>query len=156
MAGFIYGRVVNADNGDLLDMLLEDCHTTEPSPQIQPMLTQRDSAGIDAREFSQLINLWHNYQSSMLGYFNDFDLLLCPVNAHTAIRHDEPEDFQAYSYTLAYNLTGWPSTVIRVGTDTEGLPIGLQIIAAPFREDQCLALAGWLENRLGKFQGPTL
>jgi amidase len=64
----------------------------------------------------------------------------------------------AYSYTLAYNLTGWPALVIRCGTDARGLPIGLQIVARPFREDHCLALGAWLEtvlhNHLGEFTGP--
>jgi amidase len=113
---------------------------------------------IDQSEFNHTINLWDNYRSSMLSYFEDFDVLICPVNAETAIGHEMEENMLAYSYTLAYNLTGWPAIVIRCGTDEAGLPIGLQIIARPFREDQCFALAGWLETALissfGSFSRP--
>ncbi len=92
----------------------------------------------------------------MLGYFNDFDILISPVNAHTAIKHGEKEDMDAYTYTSAYNLTGWPATVIRAGTAENGLPIGIQILSRPFREDHCLALAAWLEAKLGSFQPPGI
>ena len=61
-----------------------------------------------------------------------------------------------YSYTMAYNLTGWPSVVIRAGTDETGLPIGIQILAAPFREDRCLAMASFLEDKLGSFSLPDI
>lgn len=54
----------------------------------------------------------------------------------------------------AFNLTGWPATVIRAGTDANNLPIGVQIISRPHREDHCLAFAKWLENRLGTFPQP--
>jgi amidase len=57
---------------------------------------------------------------------------------------------------MAYNLTGWPGVVIRAGTDESGLPIGIQILAAPFREDHCLALAGFLESKLGAFSQPLI
>lgn len=150
MATLIFGHLLTADNGDMINMLLEDSQTITPSPVIAGLL---EGAGdpINGPEYSQAINLWHNFQSSMLSYFDEFDILVSPVNAHTAIAHDQPEDFSAYSYTTAYNLTGWPSVVIRAGTDPDGLPIGVQILARPFREDQCLAVASWLEARLGPF-----
>ena len=92
----------------------------------------------------------------MLSYFLDHDLLICPVNAKTAISHDDREDFSDYTYTAAYNLTGWPSVVIRAGSDADGLPVGVQILARPFAEHDALAMAAWLEEQLGVFEGPTL
>ena len=92
----------------------------------------------------------------MLGYFEDYDILICPVNAKTALPLGEEEDNMAYTYTIAYNLTGWPGVVIRGGTDQNGMPIGIQILARPFREDQCLAVAAWLEAKLGDFPKPKI
>ncbi|MBT7371989.1 MAG: hypothetical protein HN816_15155, partial [Gammaproteobacteria bacterium] len=155
MAAFIYSRLFAADDGEMVDALLEDCHTDRPSQPVADMISRRpDSLG--AAEFAQVINLWHNYQSSMLSYFNQMDILICPVNGRTALAHDETEDFSNYTYTAAYNLTGWPSVVIRAGTDPDGLPIGVQILARPFAEHQALALAAWLEEKLGKFEPPLL
>ena len=53
----------------------------------------------------------------------------------------------AFGYTLAHNLTGWPAAVVRAGTSPEGLPIGVQVVAPPWREDVALAVAGALEAR---------
>ena len=90
----------------------------------------------------------------MLKSFATFDVLICPVNAHTAMPHGQAEDMLDYTYTMTYNLTGWPSVVIPCGLDEAGLPIGLQLIAAPFREDQCLALAEWIQSELDFFPLP--
>jgi amidase len=58
------------------------------------------------------------------------------------------------SYTIAYNLTGWPGAVVRAGTSPEGLPIGVQIVARPWREDLALAVARSIETALGGWQPP--
>jgi len=155
MAGFIYSRVFSADDGDMVTALLEDCRTDTPSPPVADIVS-RPAGGLSASEFAQVINLWHNYQSSMLSYFNQLDVLICPVNGKTAIGHDEAEDFSNYTYTAAYNLTGWPSLVIRAGTDTDGMPVGVQILGRPFAEHQVLALGAWLEAELGTFDAPMV
>ena len=155
MAAMIYGHLMRADNGDMIEVLLEENNTEKPSEAVAAIL-EAIGQPVSAREFAQTISLWHSYQSSMLGFFNDFDVLICPVNAHTAIPHEEQEDYLAYTYTFAYNLTGWPGLVIRAGTDDQGLPVGIQILAAPFREDHCLAVGQWLEARLGDFNEPDL
>ena len=56
----------------------------------------------------------------MLSVFNDVDVLLCPVNGKTAIPLNEDEDMANYTYTSAFNLTGWPAAVGRVGTEANG------------------------------------
>ncbi len=155
MSSFIISRVFGADGGEMVEALLEDARTTTPSPRIAASLSRQDN-GISNREFARVIELWDSYRSSMLGFFNDFDVLLCPVNAHTAIPHGQEEDMAAYSYTMAYNLSGWPGAVIRCGTSSTGMPIGLQIVARPFREDICLAVAGHLEQAMGPFAPPGI
>ena len=111
---------------------------------------------LNQQEFARIIELWDNFRSSMLSFFRDFDVLLCPVNGRTAISLGEEEDMANYTYTGAFNLTGWPAAVVRAGTDESGLPIGIQIVAAPFREDHCLAVASWLEAQLGEFPSPGI
>jgi hypothetical protein len=54
-----------------------------------------------------------------------------------------------------YNLTGWPSVTVRVGTSPEGLPLGVQVAARPWRENVALALAAHLENTFGGWKMPT-
>jgi amidase len=81
------------------------------------------------------------------------------VNAGPAVPHgttEDPSSLAAFSYTITYNLTGWPGAVVRAGTSPEGLPIGVQIVARPGREDVALALAQRVEGALGGFRPPAL
>ena len=157
MAYFIMNRVFGADGGDLIEMLIEDAHTTDVSPILQASLdAHRAEPALDQREVAQVMTLWHNYQSSMLSFFNNYDVLLCPVNASTAVPHGSSPEIDGYSYTAAYNLTGWPGLVVRAGTDAGGLPIGVQILARPFREDHCIAVGWAIEAMLGEMPGPSL
>ncbi len=74
-----------------------------------------------------------------------------------ACRHGEADhDMAAFSYTMTWNLTGWPAAVVRAGTAPGGLPIGVQLVAGPWREDVALALAAELERSFGPFAPPVL
>ena len=77
---------------------------------------------------------WNGYRGEMLAFMEPYDVLLCPVSSTPATRHDDP-DGPDFTYTFAHNLTGWPGAVVRCGTSPEGLPIGVQIVARPWRED---------------------
>jgi amidase len=46
--------------------------------------------------------------------------------------------------------------VVRGGTSPEGLPIGIQVVAPPWREDLALAGAGVIEAASGGWQRPLL
>jgi amidase len=85
----------------------------------------------------------------MLQFWHSFDALVCPVNAYPAPLHGTTFDdahLPGFSYTMAFNLTGWPVVVVRAGTSSDGLPIGVQVVAAPWREDVALALAAQIET----------
>lgn len=155
MANFITTRLFAADGGLMVENLLDDSRTEEVTAYIQNYLAAQQASSIDNRDFAQLISLWHNYQSSMLEYFISHDVLICPVNADVAVPHNTTDDLSGYTYTSAFNLTGWPGAVVRTGTSPSGLPIGTQIISSPFREDIALAVAHWLEHHSGEFPGPN-
>jgi Asp-tRNA(Asn)/Glu-tRNA(Gln) amidotransferase A subunit family amidase len=83
----------------------------------------------------------------------DVDVLLCPVVAGPAPRHGEPpgglpresyNEFRAFDYVHLIALGGLPAASVPVGTE-DGLPIGVQVAAAPHREDVVLAVAAALE-----------
>ena len=52
-----------------------------------------------------------------------------------------------HAYTTSHKLTGWPAATVRCGTSADGLPIGVQVAAHPWRDDIALAAAGALEAR---------
>ena len=65
------------------------------------------------------------------------------------IRIDDP---QAVEYTYArqarapFNVTGQPAISVPLHQSEEGLPIGMQLVAAPAREDVLIRLAAQLEQ----------
>ncbi|MCE5187017.1 MAG: Asp-tRNA(Asn)/Glu-tRNA(Gln) amidotransferase subunit GatA [Planctomycetaceae bacterium] len=78
--------------------------------------------------------------------FEKADCLMMPVSPTTAFKMGEKTDdplqmYLADVYTIAVNLAGVPGMSIPCGFDEKNLPIGLQIISAPFTEDRLLRIA---------------
>jgi amidase len=139
------------DGGAAVKRLLGEAGTTE-----SPRLTQEDPA-LDAAELDALLARWYSFRSSMHSFMADYDVIVCPANAGPAPVHGpEMEEFSRFTYTFTYNLTGWPAAVVRAGTSPEGLPIGVQIVARPGREDVALAVAKFVETEFGGFQRSAL
>ena len=66
------------------------------------------------------------------------------------------DQLESFSYTMTWNLSGWPAAVVRAGWMPGGLPIGVQVVARPWREDVALAAAEAIESTLGGFQPPPV
>jgi len=89
-------------------------------------------------------------------------ILLAPVCTSPAFRHEDvgwgpghPADYlRTMTYSQHYNLLGNPVAVVPVGKSPEGLPIGVQVIGRPYREDEVLAVASQLQERFGSSRPP--
>jgi amidase len=110
---------------------------------------------LSSADYTLLYERFDDWRSSLLGIFAPYDLIICPVNGGPAPLHGQFSRPGA-AYTQLFDLTGWPSTVIRAGTSPEGLPLGVQCVAHPWREDLSLAVARHLEGAFGPFPGPRL
>jgi amidase len=105
------------------------------------------------QEIQRLMHDWDRFRSAMLGFIAHYDLILCPVADQPAV----PQGVEGnVVYCLPYSLTGYPCAVVRAGTSPEGLPIGVQVVARPWREDVALAAAGQIESALGGWRPPPL
>jgi amidase len=144
-----------ADGSAWIRRLLEAAGTTHIHPVLKDRFLERQP--VSSAEFSQLMSRWNNVRSAMISFMENYDVIICPVNAYPAMTHETALD-QAigWSYTRIYNLTGWPTAVVRAGTSPEGMPIGLQIVARPWREDVALAVAHQIEAALGGWRRPPL
>ena len=153
----ISNQVWNADGGAATRRLLQEAGTME-------METGVDYPALDAVALDRVLTDWYSVRSQMSGYWDNHDVILCPVNARSAGLHGatmnwaeiEDNEGKNFSYTIAYNVTGWPAGVVRGGTSPEGLPIGVQVVAAPGREDVVLAVLTHLEVALGGFRPPPI
>jgi Asp-tRNA(Asn)/Glu-tRNA(Gln) amidotransferase A subunit family amidase len=89
-------------------------------------------------------------------------VLLCPVASIPAFLHGERswqidgktvEYLDAWSYCEWFNLLGMPAAVVPVAHSADGLPIGVQIIAAPWQEELVLSVSEILQKQI---PGPGL
>ena len=84
--------------------------------------------------------------------FNRCDVILSPVAPTTAFRLGEKveDPLQMYLndiYTASTNLAGLPGISVPVATQAQtGMPIGAQLLAAPFKEERLLNVAYALEQ----------
>ncbi len=92
-----------------------------------------------------------------------YRVLLCPVASMPAFRHGEREwkidgetvkYLDAWSYCEWFNLLGTPCAVVPFSNSSEGLPIGVQIVARPWEEELVLSVAAELEAQRGAWKAP--
>lgn len=146
-----------AANAGLIMRLLSRYGTTEPGPDLDGYLTEKSLAA--ARHFDPaLMEAIDQARSRALGFFADFDAILCPPSFALARPHraSQADSFDDWSYLTIHNLLGWPGVSVRAGSSAEGLPVGVQVVSAPWREDVALALAQQIENLMGGYQRPPL
>lgn len=146
-----YTSLFWADGGAAVLRLLDKWGSTE-SPLRDRAKTAQVMTPAELTARWEEIDRWRN---RMLALFSDFDVIICPVNAGPAVPHGTFDRATA-AFTQVFNINGWPSAVIRAGTSPEGLPIGVQCVAQPWREDVSLAVAAHLEKAFGAFPGPKL
>ncbi len=105
-------------------------------------------------EMEQHLFEWDRFRRALTAFMANYDVILTPAAEWPAAPHGM--DGGWIPYTLPYSLTGWPCVVVRAGTSPEGLPVGVQIVARPWREDVALAVAQSIERALGGWQPPSL
>ena len=100
-------------------------------------------------------------------FFGHYDALICPVQMTTAFEHRErgvpvPVDGVDQPYELlpdycrGFNLTGHPVVTIPIGRDTDGLPIGIQIVGARWSEARILGIAKAIAEVVAPVGRPSL
>ena len=115
--------------------------------------------GVAGPELWRLLRRWDGFRSRMLAFAARYDLLLCPVFPGPARLHgtmNVPGELDPTSWTTPHSLTGWPAATVRTATSAEGLPIDVQLVARPWRDDVALAAALRVERALGTYPPPSL
>jgi amidase len=138
------GRPIGADDVEPLTWAMAESGRSTPAP--------RYIAAVDSN---------HAWSRAMLGWWTaGFDLLLTPTCAapppplgHFAGSPDNPLAGIAkavpYSiFTSPFNVTGQPALSLPLHWSGDGLPIGVQLVAATGREDLLVRVAAQLEQAL--------
>jgi amidase len=148
-------ELLGIDGGDSLRAFAHSIGSHQTHPLLEGWLSKLKPCRTNVAGFAKFWSALDEFRTSMHGFLNDYDVLLSPVSSSPAVPHGtsvHDSVFPGFSYTMAHNLTGWPAAVVRCGTSRDGLPIGVQIAAAPWREDIALAVAEYLESACGGWQ----
>jgi amidase len=100
--------------------------------------------------YEHLYERWDAFRTAFLKFMARFDVVLSPVSPEVApLLKLRPESNHQLSYTVPYSLSGNPCVVVRAGTSSEGMPIGVQVVAGNFRDATALRAARAIERALG-------
>jgi amidase len=112
---------------------------------------QSGSAG----EYLQAVSQMQFISRRIVGFFEHFDVLVLPVYLHPTIRIGEwadlsPEEtLQRIIGWIApcppFNASGLPAIALPTGFDSNGLPVGIQIVGRPAAEATLISLAAHIE-----------
>jgi amidase len=147
------------DGADGLRGFLREVGSTETHPLLEGWLEKHEPYRTSLGGFAAYWAELDEFRAGMHAFLEDYDAIISPVAAFPALPHGSSIDdavFPGFSYTMTYNMTGWPAAVVRCGSTTEGLPIGVQVAAKPWREDVALAVAQRLEDVFGGWQPALL
>ena len=124
-----------------------------PESTLADMWQPESATKLSSEEVEKNLFEWDRFRRTLIRFMSHYDVILTPVADMPAKPHDEPQG--GIPYTLPYSLTGYPCAVVRTGTAADGMPIGVQVVAQPWREDVALAVANHLEKELGGWQPPV-
>ena len=84
--------------------------------------------------------------------FEQFDMILSPITPQTAYKlgggiNSSEKMYKGSMYNVPINLAGLPAVALPCGFDSEGLPIGFQLIGNAFSEAELIKAAGVYQNR---------
>jgi amidase len=156
--GAVYFDISRGDGGAGTRAFLKGVGTTEISPMFEKALAVAVAPAMaNTTEALSAFVRWDLFRNSMLRFIENYDALLSPVMPYPALLHGTGFDDDkriGFGYAQMHNLTGWPTATVRIGTSPEGLPIGVQVAARPWREDVALALVAHLEHTFGGWKMP--
>ncbi|MGB6976450.1 MAG: amidase [Gammaproteobacteria bacterium] len=147
--------ILGGDAGESLKQVYKNFGTTQISKLAQQFISQAEDCHFSTKELRQRFVEIEQFRYKMMRFMMNYDVILSPVAATPARLHGETySNIPDFTYVMIHNLTGWPATVVPCGKSKKGLPIGIQIAAAPWNDHVCLAMAKKLQEIFGIFPIP--
>ncbi len=149
----LFFQMIWADGGELVRSDVAGANGKHVRLFQEYLDVQRNYA-LDAAGWFRVQRQFHDLRARIRRLMEEVDVIVCPVAGGPASKHgmppaDLPEDeyasSRAFDYVNLLSIGGLPSASVPAGQEG-GLPIGVQISAAPFREDIVLAVASVVEK----------
>jgi amidase len=123
---------------------------------------------MDHRSWSDHNEARTGYRLNWRAFFEDWDVVICPVSATVAFEHDhrpkldriltvdgaQTTHYEHYFWVGLATVAYLPSTVFPTGLSDDGLPIGLQIIGPEYGDRTTIEIAKLISRELGGFRAP--
>ncbi len=123
---------------------------------------------LDHRRRSDLDEARTRMRLQWRAFFDEWDVVICPVSATTAYAHDhrpKPErvltvdgvpssHYEQYVWVGLASAAYLPSTTFPTGPARDGLPIGLQIIGPEYGDRTTIEVARLIAQEIGGFRRP--
>jgi len=118
-------------------------HPEDYGPNISQLLGE--GIACPAPEFARTQKHQSELTATMRDLFYGDTVLLCPATIGPAPRADTTGD---PAFNSPWSYTGLPTISIQTGYFVDGLPLAIQLVAGPNREDLLFSVAAWCEKRL--------
>jgi amidase len=145
-----------------LDEIAELAGRPLTADDVEPLtwLYYETSGGYDGAAYVHAVAEMHRWTRRVVSWWTDggFDLLLTPSIAEPPpvlgdVGNQDDGGLNAAgrsvplaAYCAAFNVTGQPAMSVPLHWSDAGLPIGVQLVGAPFREDVLIQIASQLEQ----------
>jgi amidase len=148
--------LLGADGGDGIDTYLKDHGSTRRHPLLTGFLNRLRPFRATASQLSKRWTQWDDYRSAMARFFQQFDVILCPVYTQPALAHRDSlknNNFEGFSYTMAWNVAGAPAASVRCA-ESEALPINVQVVTKQWHDLLALNICQLIEEQFGGWKPP--
>ena len=143
--------LLGADGAQGIDQYLSDVGSSKVHPLLTGFVDHMRPYRATGAEFAARWAQWDQYRANLRQFFNTYDAVLSPVYTQPALEHRASlldANFQGFSYTMAWNVAGYPAATVRCAAHN-GLPINVQVITKPWQDLLALKICRLIEKRFG-------
>jgi amidase len=142
---------------ELARMLGRPVDETDVEPFLW-QLAQQPPQSVSAEDLLDVLDWRQHWCARVIDWWSEFDLLLTPTQSEPPVPIDRlwparerpwallDRLAECVAFAEPWNETGQPAISLPLHVSTEGLPVGVQLVAAPGREDVLLRVAAQLEE----------
>lgn len=117
------------------------------------LLAQLDLGNaMPARAYLQAQRVRRRMRDRLAGLFDGVDALVLPSMPDGA---PDRSTIGLHFCQVPWTIMGWPSISLPIGLNNEGLPLGMQLVGAPYADTTLLATARSLEKELEPMPAPV-